>query len=157
MTTIFKAITFYTLATKLEDGQSIDLNWLGMLPIHGTRNGSEVTYTITPEKAISVHLDRDGEDIVTANDNGETNNLVSVADTAEFLYKIVEPVISAAFAKAGYNHIDIHNDGKLVRIYDTEICEYVATANYRADGYDIWPVDVEYINSPDPIGRVELN
>ena len=157
MTTIFKAIKFYTIATKLEDGQSIDLNWLGMLPIHGTRNGSEVTYTITPEKTISVHLDRDGEDIVTANDNGETHNLVYVADIAEFLYKIVEPVISATFAKAGYNNIAIHNDGKLVRIYDTEICEYVATANYRAGGYDIWPADVEYIDSPDPIGRVELN
>ena len=154
MTTIFKAIKFYTIATKLEDGQSIDLNWLGMLPIHGTRNGSEVTYTITPEKTISVHLDRDGEDIVTANDNGETHNLVFVADTAEFLYKIVEPVISAAFAKAGYNNIAIHNDGKLVHIYDTESYEYYATANYENGGYTIWPNDVDY---PDPIGRVELN
>ena len=154
MTNIFKAIKFYTLATKLEDEQSIDINWLGMLPIHCTRNGSEVTYTITPEKTISVHLDRDGEDIVTANDNGETHNLVYVADTAEFLYKIVEPVISATFAKAGYNHIAIHNDGKLVRIYDAETCEYYATANYENGGYTIWPNDVDF---PDPIGRVELN
>lgn len=157
MTNIFKAIKFYTLATKLEDGQSIDLNWLGILPINGTRNGSEVTYTITPEKTISVHLDRDGEDIVTANDNGETINLVSVADTAEFLCKCIANGIRAAFAKAGYRHIDIHNDGKTVRIYDTEICEYIAIANYRAGGYDIWPADVECIDSPDSIGRVELN
>lgn len=65
--------------------------------------------------------------------------------------------VRAAFARSGYPCIDIHNDGKLVRIYDTEICEYIATANYRAGGYDIWPVDVEYIDSPDTIGRVELN
>lgn len=157
MTNIFRAIQIYIIATKLEDGQSIDLNWLGMLPIHGTRNGSEVTYTITTEKTISVHLDRDGEDIVTANDNGETINLVSAADIAEFLCKSVAHGIRSAFAKAGYRHIAIHNDGKLVRIYDAESCEYVATANYRAGGYDIWPADVEYIDSPDPIGRVELN
>ena len=154
MTNIFKAVKFYTLATKLEDEQSIDINWLGMLPIHGTRNGSEVTYTIIPEKTISVHLDRDGEDIVTANDNGETHNLVSVADTAEFLYKCIANDIRAAFAKAGYRHIDIHNDGKTVRIYDAETYEYYATANYENGGYTIWPDGVDY---PDPIGRVELN
>lgn len=154
MTNIFKAIKFYTLATKLEDGQSIDLNWLGILPIHGTRNGSEVTYTITPEKTISVHLDRDGEDIVTADENGETINLVSAADTAEFLYKSIANGIRAAFAKAGYSHIDINNDGKTVRIYDTESCEYYATAKYEDAGYTIWPDGVDY---PDPIGRVELN
>ena len=154
MTNIFRAIQIYVIACNLKKGQATNFKWMGILPIYAKRDGEEVTFKVNAFVNIIVKLDRDDKHMVFGNTKSESVCLVSTSDIADFLNGFTSPTIRAAFAKAGYRHIDIHNDGKTVRIYDAETCEYYATANFENGGYTIWPNDVDF---PDPIGRVELN
>ena len=154
MTNIFRAIHIYVIACNLKKGQATNFKWMGILPIYAKRDGEEVTFKVNAFVNIIVRLDKDDKHMVFGNTKSESVCLVSPSDIADFLNGFTSPTIRAAFAKAGYRHIDIHNNGKTVRIYDAETCEYYATAKYENGGYIIWPNDVDY---PDPIGRVELS
>lgn len=154
MTNIFRAIQIYVIACNLKKGQATNFKWMGILPIYTKRDGEDVTFKVNAFVNIIVRLDKDDKHMVFGNTKFESVCLVSPSDIADFLNRFTSPTIRAAFAKAGYRHIDIQNDGKTVRIYDAETYEYYATANYENGGYTIWPDGVDY---PDPIGRVELN
>ena len=154
MTNIFRAIQIYAISCNLKKGQATNFKWMGILPIYAKRTGEEVIFKVNAFVNIIVRLDKDDKHMVFGNTKSESVCLVSPSEIADFLNGFTGPIIRATFEKSGYRHISIHNNGKQVRIYDTESCEYYATANYENGGYTIWPDGVDY---PDPIGRVELH